>query len=1700
MFVTLLQTAEEVQEQDVPDVKQKRIHPSVRRSLRRKTVHFEDKSQENKSQAETEPCSSAQKQSAEQNKSLLQEEIGEENMCEGNIQKFGKCGKTTSLPYPEPNQLAMFGEKLIETLSSKESSITTKSSLSESSSGEQMVIQEADPFFRPFKSLSQSPPVTRRRYSQKLEEEISAGCSSRKTRSQEVDWSLKLIAKGSGTKPANLPICTSLEKWLKKAETSKPDVSLSSSLLSAQCSEGNKSDESSMHSARTPPQGIPQTFVEETQSLEEQSCKPLTTDLSIQETPPKKIILKQTSTSSRESVLDANKTHLLPDETNRFMATTDSPEESAALKQLVPQDKEMSNVAVLQEQRTATELAAGAEDACRSDTIEIIPSSKELHTLCEPSLSQGFSPENISSQISEELTSNSKLNQKGTNKQKRAIYNRETLFGFSELLQEDTSLQDEEVTALEASNMQLGEQKHKLRNDTECDPGLVAAQNLSLPAELCHSQALTVSTATADSDGSQNMESQSTSQLESVEHDLQKTNLQGSAGHPLNKRKRRTPTKVESAQKVRRNPKRTERKSICSCCKDGNGQHHKTPSKELRGKGQKLAAKQVASLDLVVTPDPGTEELKGEQGSKKDITDREAFLKNTHTWHEVAENENIKVAEIGTKVDLSPQEVGEKTPDLKASASRTPQRKSTTKRKMEEARRRSVSKSLLGSPRNTTDTDSESEDLPLSQIALSSKAHSYSSGMAGLVDTSKLTEVGIPALVAQPEETKKDQQRKGHATRLMLMRLAKSRLPKTRGTSTKLQFRQRKSIQNVFLGEVSVLQPFCKTEDLKKKNISDMDCGGISAETKITHLSVSKDPEDVITCSASPVKEKISSARPVILKKKMFSEKVKRRLKKDAFRRSSLSPVSVRLRSSSNKRRTRSKSGTGSSSFVLQSPKRLFRKQKKTQLELESSDEVKGEKMDLEDRKELLLMDMQQQVAPERSEVHPNNDADFTLSVQTTESCACGSVSLSKVSESCINQEMNVEGKELVTDKQLLNFSDNQKDDNDHRTEEEMDADKNKETENKIDKNQTEDPGVLQLDIEATAEKIESVAEKSVLDEPNGAKLGSINDDGFLHHRITINKVSFLNSQDVSDNEMPIKKNTEEDSNEEHGLHHSVSEVKDYVCNQSIDLAQELNNECLNKLCSNAILEKEENCFFPVSSTSSAKEHCQVKSIEVSDAIVNTIYDGYCPERESVATSGMPYISLGKNDNSKDGHGSCDSEKGLRENISNETVHNSQDIFPSMQSVEGEMLVCSGEQNLEHCDSSVSDKDSPNEHLGCVQESSADPWVKPAPSRGLTPEEDFTFSLKVTDTEIPSETSQQLQKVTHEEESSVAGEPVSCHEVGSPVSRAEDQGNSSPASNTSDQNSCIPVIKTADQDSVTLVIKTTDQDNCSPVTNTLNQEYCSPVIMTSDPGNAVPASTTTDQDNVSPASNAADRDNVGPVKQTVDQDNGTAGTNIADQNQNSDNKQTNDLNVSVEERQMCVEKELCVESQFTSTNSFVGKTLISLETDSSEIDVTESVTGEDTTLQVTPNSTKELDSQGTMDVAKNVTDSPLDFGMLHQKTVSSDSKVKRLRAIRLHAKTLARRSLLQREQVCHGSSPEKSANCSQEDGDRRGLANHLMDTEAASPSASPSGILKKRSQVRLSQDGSQQDCSLPPGKVNMLTLLFFLFLLFVCLF
>ncbi|XP_025095188.1 telomere-associated protein RIF1-like isoform X1 [Pomacea canaliculata] len=179
---------------------------------------------------------------------------------------------------------------------------------------------------------------------------------------------------------------------------------------------------------------------------------------------------------------------------------------------------------------------------------------------------------------------------------------------------------------------------------------------------------------------------------------------------------------------------------------------------------------------------------------------------------------------------------------------------------------------------------------------------------------------------------------------------------------------------------------------------------------------------------------------------------------------------------------------------------------------------------------------------------------------------------------------------------------------------------------------------------------------------------------------------------------------------------------------------------------------------------------------------------------------------------------------------------------------------------------------------------------------------------------------------------------------------------------------------------------------------------------------------------------------------------------------------------------MCIEKELCVESQFTSTNSFVGKTLISLETDSSEIDVTESVTGEDTTLQVTPNSTKDLDSQGTMDVAKNVTDSPLDFGMLHQKTVSSDSKVKRLRAIRLHAKTLARRSLLQREQVCHGSSPEKSANCSQEDGDRRGLANHLMDTEAASPSASPSGILKKRSQVRLSQDGSQQDCSLPPGK------------------
>ncbi|PVD30490.1 hypothetical protein C0Q70_09757 [Pomacea canaliculata] len=233
------------------------------------------------------------------------------------------------------------------------------------------------------------------------------------------------------------------------------------------------------------------------------------------------------------------------------------------------------------------------------------------------------------------------------------------------------------------------------------------------------------------------MESQSTSQLESVEHDLQKTNLQGSAGHPLNKRKRRTPTKVESAQKVRRNPKRTERKSICSCCKDGNGQHHKTPSKELRGKGQKLAAKQVASLDLVVTPDPGTEELK------------------------VAENENIKAAEIGTKVDLSPQEVGEKTPDLKASASRTPQRKSTTKRKMEEARRRSVSKSLLGSPRNTTDMDSESEDLPLSQIALSSKAHSYSSGMVGLVDTSKLTEVGIPALVAPPEETKKDQQRKG---------------------------------------------------------------------------------------------------------------------------------------------------------------------------------------------------------------------------------------------------------------------------------------------------------------------------------------------------------------------------------------------------------------------------------------------------------------------------------------------------------------------------------------------------------------------------------------------------------------------------------------------------------------------------------------------------------------------------------------------------------------------------------------------------------------------------------------------------------------------------------------------------------------------------------------------------------------------------
>ncbi|KAK7453917.1 hypothetical protein BaRGS_00039608 [Batillaria attramentaria] len=680
--------------------------PTPRRSSRRKSVHFEESSSSVPASKESDnssvdgrpwklnPTESSSLENGSATVSAKESVPSSKSSSDEQGEKSLEGKKSLNLPAPEPNLLAAIGDKLVDTLSSKEMSLSsTKGSSGEEKKDES---DENDPFFRPFKALSQSPPVTRAHLSDKNIPENSVRLLTRKTRSQEVIGSAKSAGKEPTVKSAGeRPLFTSLEKWLRKtpAVGDKPQASTAT--------------ESPEIIADSPPlQKTTSMLVEDTQSPKKLARAQKMADLSILETPPKDSAsvslsgLQQSAVPKLKGVLENNSV-------GDQGSTAADAVLSLGLKEPVLQLERLSE-ADLAKNAVVTSLPSSMEiDNMETDVETSKQHRQQLETNLDPSVlmdeaaSHGMYPESHSTSVSvlaSAQSGSSSENKPSLDSQQGKSQNHQNLFGFSELLDassNDAENADEQTASGSAAvkdsaceSMVTNTVEEKSEKCEMYDPGLTSTLQTpprkriaprSLDTDL--SSPSSQSEKNSGTSESQASPSQTSSQSESEvpDFDPTKDSTLADAGDHAKRRKQRKPKKIEFPEKLRRTPRRKkQRKSICACCVDGPSPHH--------GKTH-------------------GETTKALESPRKEVATREASSK-----------------EDKKKPALSPQDLGEKTPELKSSSTVTPVRKSTTKSKMEVARRRSISKSFNTALERSGQSDSDSEDLPLSQLAQPSKS------------------------------------------------------------------------------------------------------------------------------------------------------------------------------------------------------------------------------------------------------------------------------------------------------------------------------------------------------------------------------------------------------------------------------------------------------------------------------------------------------------------------------------------------------------------------------------------------------------------------------------------------------------------------------------------------------------------------------------------------------------------------------------------------------------------------------------------------------------------------------------------------------------------------------------------------------------------------------------------------------------------
>ncbi|KAK7109715.1 telomere-associated protein RIF1-like isoform X2 [Littorina saxatilis] len=873
-----------------------------RRSSRRRSVRFEDSEQESRDSDSPvitainppgQTTASNKTSSVEMVEKLTSKSSSEEKSASSKSsseevsQKSGEGKRSFNLPPPpEQNVMAAVVEKLVDTLSSRDTSLSAKSLSSQSSGEEKQAksIEENDPFFRPFKSLSQTLFSTRSTGGAD-HSDGSVLLLTRRTRSQESVVSkqtvpkndTELTGKSGGDPPRSM--FTGLEKWLKKASGDK--------------AEGGKekteepSKKTDLFQEITPPRsGV--MLVEETQSPTSLIRESPLTNMSIQETPPK---TSASSSPVERSVASASVSSLsaaLKETVSSVKVGNKESDESNDAVSILPfkepfvQLERLSEVDLLQQREDIQQPSSPMEEDTTASKENDVEVSVEPPVLGDEDMaSQGFSleqehstPPDLAPESEETVGQDVKTGEKSI------PLDHQNLFGFAELLEDKPVANNLNNSQEEkALNESIEDDEEAVRESLPAEaqgynPDLTATLRLTPPQKrtVPHSQTSEASSSSnsqkSSSSSTPGKDAQKSSQeMEPPESDVsfdpaKDSTLNENAERPSERRKQRTPKRIEDPQSLRRTPRKKKgKKSFCSCCKDGANTHHlssprnsgkrkrqsgkQDPQTEekspVRKRGRKsLSQGSVSSLADSPVPkrtrslsqggiSSGTESpiRRAKSLSQRDVSNSaESPISKIKSLSNNAESPISRVKSLSQQsvgssspakqskisqegpisnlqqgqelMDPSPQDMGEKTPDTKTNS--TPLRLSTTKKKMEAAKRRSLSLSKEAA-------DSDSDDIPLSKIGDVSKlkkteGDQQSSESVDIVCAAVLkcspsgrewknkTSLGSKTLKKiSPALTVS----KRGVSRLQLKKLAKHRLKKAVRSPPKLRLRQRKA-------------------------------------------------------------------------------------------------------------------------------------------------------------------------------------------------------------------------------------------------------------------------------------------------------------------------------------------------------------------------------------------------------------------------------------------------------------------------------------------------------------------------------------------------------------------------------------------------------------------------------------------------------------------------------------------------------------------------------------------------------------------------------------------------------------------------------------------------------------------------------------------------------------------------------------------